>query len=130
MDGRHAELLKRGGQAHYGAQAGGRAILQYQLAAVGLDARTCNCQAQPYAAVADAALHKGREGVGSQPGMQLGVGGGVKGAAAAAAAQQQPEKGKKKQPGYEIEGLNGGGLPDGWAGQGGSRRETPAEGEF
>jgi hypothetical protein len=79
----------------------------------------------------------GREGIGATGGVQIGVGGGEKGRSSMGTAGgmgQQPlasgsgEKRKKNATGWEIEGLNGGGLPDGWAGEGGQRKATPSQG--
>lgn len=77
----------------------------------------------------------GREGIGAAPGgPQLGVGGGEKGRLAQLQQQQHAsgsgEKKKRNSTGYEFEGLNGGGLPDGWAGEGGQRKSTPQQGAF
>lgn len=40
------------------------------------------------------------------------------------------DKKRKGQTGWEIEGLNGGGLPEGWQGEGSKRKATVAQGEF
>lgn len=69
----------------------------------------------------------GRDGIGATGGVNIGVGGGAKGAAAGEKAASLK---KKNTPGWEIEGLNGGGLPDGWAGEGAKRRATVAQGFF
>ena len=68
----------------------------------------------------------GREGVGiAGSGVQLGVGGGVKGLSQSA---KDAEK-RKKGPGWEmVAGVNA--LPEGWAGEGSKRRITAAEGAF
>lgn len=81
----------------------------------------------------------GREGIGATGGVQVGVGGGEKSRVAqlaqglqqqqANAAGSSAEKKKKNSTGWEIEGLNGGGLPDGWAGEGVQRKATAAQGE-
>lgn len=68
----------------------------------------------------------GREGIGAHGGVQVGVGGGVKGASNR--NEKDAERKRKGQTGWEIEGLNGGGLPDGWAGEGSKRKATPAQG--
>lgn len=64
----------------------------------------------------------GREGIGATGGVQVGSGAGRMGVAGA-------DK-KKRTPGWELEGANGGGLPDGWAGQGSNRKSTPAQGKL
>ncbi|KAM0755956.1 hypothetical protein T439DRAFT_320655 [Meredithblackwellia eburnea MCA 4105] len=71
----------------------------------------------------------GREGLGTvQGGMNVGVGGGSKGANPKLAAQDAAANAKRKgAPGWEIEGLNGGGLPEGWAGEGSKRKQTIAQ---
>ncbi|SCV68814.1 BQ2448_935 [Microbotryum intermedium] len=69
----------------------------------------------------------GREGIGAAPGVPLGVGGGAKGAATTHAQKVEENKKKKGQTGWELEGLNGGGLPEGWAGEGSVRKATPAQ---
>ncbi|KDE08276.1 hypothetical protein MVLG_01540 [Microbotryum lychnidis-dioicae p1A1 Lamole] len=69
----------------------------------------------------------GREGIGAAPGVPLGVGGGAKGAATTQAQKVEESKKKKGQTGWELEGLNGGGLPEGWAGEGSVRKATPAQ---
>jgi DNA methyltransferase 1-associated protein 1 len=68
----------------------------------------------------------GREGIGAHGGVQVGVGGGVKGAAVKDAGQERKKKG---QTGWEFEGLNGGGLPEGWAGEGSKRKATAEQGK-
>lgn len=62
--------------------------------------------------------------------MNVGVGGGAKGSGSAAdKSGLGGDKGKKKGgPGWEIEGLDGGGLPEGWAGEGSKRKATAAQG--
>lgn len=69
----------------------------------------------------------GREGIGAHGGVQVGVGGGVKGAATKDVAVERKRKG---QTGWEFEGLNGGGLPEGWAGEGSKRKATAEQGEI
>ncbi|KAL8283658.1 hypothetical protein RQP46_005453 [Phenoliferia psychrophenolica] len=66
----------------------------------------------------------GREGIGAQGGMNVGVGGGAKGANVRTDAGGQGALKRKGGPGWELEGLNGGGLPDGWAGEGSKRKAT------
>lgn len=67
----------------------------------------------------------GREGIGASGGVQVGVGGGIKGANN---RDGKDEKKRKGQTGWELEGLNGGGLPEGWAGEGSKRKATVAQG--
>ncbi|KAK4055236.1 swr complex subunit [Microbotryomycetes sp. JL201] len=64
----------------------------------------------------------GREGIGAQGGVQVGAGGGVKGANV-----RDGDRKRKSQPGWEFEGLNGAGLPEGWAGEGSKRKATAAQ---
>lgn len=75
----------------------------------------------------------GREGVGPQGGVQVGVGGGVKGMVGGAVGMNgggaAAERKKKGQVGWDYEGLDGGGLPDGWAGEGSKRKATVAQGQ-
>lgn len=75
----------------------------------------------------------GREGIGTHGGIQVGVGGGAGGggdkgraSAAPAAANAAAEK-KNKKAGWDYEGLNGGGLPEGWQGEGSKRKATAAQ---
>ncbi|GAA5850157.1 hypothetical protein JCM8547_001025 [Rhodosporidiobolus lusitaniae] len=69
-------------------------------------------------------LLAGRVGVGVSPGgVQLGVGGGAKGAAGGAGVLDPK---KRKGPGWEFGGP-GIGLPEGWAGEGSKRKATAAE---
>ncbi|GAA5834378.1 hypothetical protein JCM9279_004300 [Rhodotorula babjevae] len=67
----------------------------------------------------------GREGVGvsSSGGVQLGVGGGAKGASAAA---READRKRKGGPGWDYVG-SANALPEGWAGEGSKRRATAAE---
>ncbi|KAI5480075.1 DNA methyltransferase 1-associated protein 1 [Pseudohyphozyma bogoriensis] len=70
----------------------------------------------------------GREGIGAQGGLSVGVGGGAKGSGTSTGTPQASSQAKKKgQPGWEIEGLDGGGLPEGWAGEGSKRKATAAQ---
>lgn len=63
----------------------------------------------------------GREGIGASGGMQVGGVGGRLGALVGGD--------KKKRGGTgEGEGVDGRGLPDGWAGEGSKRKATPAQG--
>jgi DNA methyltransferase 1-associated protein 1 len=71
----------------------------------------------------------GREGIGATGGVNVGVGGGAKGANAMADKAALDKK-KKGGPGWELEGLNGGGLPEGWAGEGSKRKATVAQGSY
>ncbi|KAM0793439.1 hypothetical protein ACM66B_000884 [Microbotryomycetes sp. NB124-2] len=64
----------------------------------------------------------GREGIGAQGGVQVGAGGGIKGANI-----RDGDRKRKSQPGWEFEGLNGAGLPEGWAGEGSKRKATAAQ---
>lgn len=68
----------------------------------------------------------GREGLGiAGSSVQLGVGGGAKGLSQGA---KDADK-KRKGPGWEmVAGVNA--LPEGWAGEGSKRKNTPAEGQF
>lgn len=72
----------------------------------------------------------GREGIGSQGGMTVGVGGGAKGANPNAQKDAAGNLKRKGAPGWEIEGLNGSGLPEGWAGEGSKRKASAATGSF
>ncbi|GAA6050472.1 hypothetical protein JCM3770_002613 [Rhodotorula araucariae] len=66
----------------------------------------------------------GREGVGvSSTGVQLGVGGGAKGASMTA---KEAERKRKGGPGWEFVG-SANALPEGWAGEGSKRKATAAE---
>ncbi|KAK4704694.1 DNA methyltransferase 1-associated protein 1, partial [Phenoliferia sp. Uapishka_3] len=66
----------------------------------------------------------GREGIGAQGGMNVGVGGGAKGVNVKNDNNLSGSQKRKGGPGWELEGLNGGGLPDGWAGEGSKRKAT------
>ena len=70
----------------------------------------------------------GREGIGAQGGMNVGVGGGAKGVNIRNDVAGQGALKRKGGPGWELEGLNGGGLPDGWAGEGSKRKATVTQG--
>lgn len=72
----------------------------------------------------------GREGIGASGGMNVGVGGGAKGVNVKNDGSSGSALKRKGGPGWELEGLNGGGLPDGWAGEGSKRKATVVQGQL